>query len=94
MNTAQIILQQLKALDPFALHAWGAKTLIRTNDGMKFKTSGMVRWKGWVEIELNYGTDLYDINFYKIRGTEVKYTQQLEGVFVADLVRVINEVVG
>ena len=37
---------------------------------------------------------MYDVSFYKIRGTEVKYTEQLEGVFAEDLVRVIDEVVG
>jgi hypothetical protein len=45
MNTAQIILSQLKQLDPRATFAWGAKDMIRIKDGLKFKTSGMVKWK-------------------------------------------------
>jgi len=94
MNTAQIILSQIKTIDKWALGAWGAKDLINLGDGLKFKSSGMVKWKGWVEIKLNYGTDLYDIKFYKIRGTEVKYTKELDGVFAEDLVNTIEVVVG
>jgi len=94
MNTAQIILTQIKQLDRMALFAWGAKDLVNTGKGLKFKTSGMVKWKGWVEIILDEGLDLYNIKFYKIRGTNVNYTQQLEGVFVEDMVRLIDEVVG
>lgn len=94
MNTAQIILGQIKTLDPMALFAWGAKDLVNTGKGLKFKTSGMVKWKGWVEIILDEGQDLYNLNFYKIRGVEVKYTKKLEGVFAEDMVRLIDEVVG
>ena len=93
-NIAQTIFGQIKALDRLALGAWGAKDLVNTGKGLKFKTSGMVKWKGWVEIILDEGQDLYNINFYKIRGTNVNYTQQLEGVFVEDMVRLIDEVVG
>jgi hypothetical protein len=93
MNTAQIILSQIKALDPMAMFAWGSKDMIRITDGLKFKTSGMVKWKGYVEVTLN-GRDLYDIDFYKIRDTKLTYTEQATDVFVEDLVRTIDSVVG
>ena len=94
MNTAQIILSQIKQLDPMALFAWGAKDMINMGNGLKFKTSGMVKWKGYVYIKYDEGQDLYNIDFFKIRKVDVVYTKQLEGVFAEDMVRLIDEVVG
>lgn len=94
MNTAQIILSQIKQLDRMALGAWGAKELMNMGDGLKFKTSGMVRWKGYVYVKYDEGQDLYNIDFFKVRNAEIKYTRQLEGVFAEDMVRLIDEVVG
>ena len=94
MNIAQTILSQIKILDPKALFAWGAKELVNMGDGLKFKTSGMVRWKGYVYVHYNEGTDLYDVEFAKIRKAEWKRANMIEGVFVEDLVRVIDEQVG
>ena len=51
MNTAQIILSQIKAIDHMALFAWGAKNLVNMGDGLKFKTSGMTPWKGYVYVK-------------------------------------------
>lgn len=94
MNTATIIRDQIRALDRFAFGAWGTKDMVNMGDGLKFKTSGMVRWKGQVYVKYNEGTDLYDIDFFRIRKAEVKYDQRLEGVFAEDLVGVIDKVVG
>lgn len=94
MNTAQIILSQIKQIDPWALGAWGAKDLVNMGDGLKFKTSGMVKWKGWVYVKYDAGQDLYNIDFFRIRGVQIKMDKQLEGVFVEDMVRMIDEVVG
>jgi lipopolysaccharide assembly outer membrane protein LptD (OstA) len=49
--------------------------------------------EGYVEITLN-GRDLYNIDFYKIRGTKVNYASQLEDVVAEDMVKLIDEVVG
>lgn len=94
MNTATIIRDQIRALDRFAFGAWGTKDMVNMGDGLKFKTSGMVRWKGQVYVKYNEGTDLYDIDFFRIRKAEIKYDQRLEGVFAEDLVGVIDKVVG
>jgi hypothetical protein len=91
---AQIILSQIKQLDPMALFAWGAKDLINMGDGLKFKSSGTVKWKGYVYIKYDEGQDLYNIDFFKIRKYELVYTDQLEGVFAEDMVRLIDGVVG
>ena len=94
MNTAQIILSQIKTLDPRALWAWGAKDLMNMGDGLKFKTSGMTPWKGYVYVKYNSGTDLYEIQFFRFRKMEVKYDKVVEDVFAEDLVSVIDGFVG
>ena len=91
---AKEILRQIKAIDRWALGAWGAKNLVAGENMLKFKTGGMVKWKGWVMIEYDYGKDLYNLKFYKIRGTKVNYTKEIDGVYAEDLVRLIDEVVG
>ena len=94
MNTAQIILSQIKAIDPRALWAWGAKDLMNMGDGLKFKTSGMTPYKGYVYVKYNSGKDLYEIQFFRFRKMEVKYDKVVEDVFAEDLVSVIDGFVG
>lgn len=94
MSIAKTILSQIKALDFWAMGAWGAKELVAVNDGLKFKTTGMVKWKGYVYVKYNQGTDLYDIDFFRIRSAQIKMDKKLEGVFVEDLVETINAQVG
>lgn len=93
MNTAQIIRGQIYAIDRLAMPAWGARELVNMGNGLKFKTSGLAKWKGYVYIKYDEGADLYNVDFFKIRKREIKYTKQLEGVYAEDLVRVIDEVV-
>lgn len=94
MNTATIIRDQIRALDRFAFGAWGTKDMVNMGDGLKFKTSGMTRWKGHVYVKYDAGRDLYNVDFFRIRKAEVKYDKRVEGVFAEDLVTVIDEVVG
>ena len=94
MSIATIIRDQIRALDRMALFAWGAKDLMNMGDGLKFKTSGMVKWKGYVYIKYDHGTDLYNLDFFRVRKSEVKYTERLSGVFAEDLVSTIDAVVG
>lgn len=94
MSIAKTILSQIKTLDARALWAWGAKDLIDMGDGLKFKSSGMARWKGQVYIKYNKGTDLYDIDFFRIRKLDAIYDKKVEGVFADQLVDVIDGQVG
>lgn len=94
MTIAQNILSQIKAVDPDAAWAWGAKELVNMDDGLKFKTTGMVKWKGYVYIKYNNGTDLYDIEFFRIRNFEIKCDKGVTDIYAEDLVRVIDEMVG
>ena len=94
MNVAKTILSQIKALDAWSLSAWGAKNLIDLGTGLQFTSSGMVKNKGIVQIKLNYGKDLYDVSFGKVRKYEYKEIKKVTGVFVEDLVDTIDEMVG
>lgn len=94
MQIAKTILQQIKAIDFFALGAWGAKDFIAMKDGLKFKTSGMVKWKGWVIVQYDEGKDLYNLIFGRVRKHVWKEDKHIDGVYVEDLVRLIDEQVG
>lgn len=94
MNIAQIILSQIKTIDYRALGAWGAKDLVAMTDGLKFKTSGMVKWKGYVHVKYNEGTDLYDIDFFRIRGAKLIVDKAVDSVLAEDLIDSIDAQVG
>lgn len=94
MTVAQTILTQIKAIDFWAMGAWGAKELVAMNDGLKFKTSGTVKWKGYVYVKYDYGRDLYDVIFARLRKMAWVEDEKVEGVYAEDLVRIINSRVG
>jgi len=94
MSIAQTILTQIKTIDPRATWAWGAKDFVATKNGLLFKSSGMVKWKGYVHITLDEGQDLYDIEFYKMRGVKRTVAAKVEGVFADQLVELIDSQVG
>jgi len=93
MSIAKTILEQIKMIDPMATWAWGAKDMVAMEDGLRFKTTGMVKNKGYVTIKLN-GRDLYDIEFGKIRKFEYKVLKREEDVFAEDMVNFIDSMVG
>lgn len=94
MSVAKTILQQIKGMDRFALGAWGAKNLVDMGNGLKFKTSGMVKWKGYVLIELDEGQDLYNVTFGRIWRREWKVDKKVEGVYFDQLIETIDAQVG
>jgi hypothetical protein len=94
MNTAQTILSQIKTIDAWALSAWGAKDLVAMEDGLKFKTSGMTPWKGHVYVKYNPVPDLYEVQFFRLRKSQVKMDKVVEDVYAFDLVSVIDKFVG
>lgn len=94
MTVGKTIIFQIRRIDPMATFAWGMKNAVYMSDGFKFKTSGLVKWKGYVYIKYDYGSDLYNVEFAKIRKYEWKTQKTVEGVYAEDLVRVIDEQVG
>jgi len=94
MTIASTIVGQINALDKMAFWAWGTKDVVHMNDGLKFKTSGMVKWKGYVYVKYDYGSDLYSVIFAKVRKNEWKVEKTVDRVFCEDLVEIIDQQVG
>ena len=90
----EIIVSQIRALDKLAFFAWGAKDFVYMADGLKFKTSGLVRRKCWVYIRYNSGLDLYEIIYGRIRKAEWIVDDTIPMVFAEGLVEHINHYVG
>lgn len=94
MSTARIIIDQIKTIDNWAFGSWGAKNFVNTGNGLRFKTSGVTPWKGHVHIVYNAGTDLYDLEFLRVRKLAVISDKKVFGVFVDELVATIDDFVG
>ena len=92
-GTAGVVYSQIKTMSPWAMAAWGAKELVVLKDGIQFKSSGMVKNKGIIQVKLN-GSDLYDVTFGKVRKFKYKEIKKVTDVFVEDLIGVIDEMVG
>ncbi len=90
---AGVVYSQIKTMSPWAMAAWGAKELVVLKDGIQFKSSGMVKNKGIIQVRLN-GSDLYDVTFGKVRKFKYKQLKKVTDVFVEDLIGVIDEMVG
>ena len=93
MSVAKTVYSQIKTLSPWAMPAWGAKELVALKDGIQFKSSGMVKNKGIIQVKLN-GSDLYNVTFGKVRKFKYKEIKKVTDVFVEDLIGVIDEMVG
>jgi hypothetical protein len=94
MSVAQTIRQQINAIDRMAFFAWGVKTMIANTNGLQFKSTGMARWKGWVDVKYNEGTDLYDIDFFRFRAGKLIMDRKVADIFAEDLVATIDSQVG
>lgn len=90
---AGVVYSQIKTMSPWAMAAWGAKELVVLKDGIQFKSSGMVKNKGIIQVKLN-GSDLYDVTFGKVRKFKYKEIKKVTDVFVEDLIDTIDEMVG
>jgi hypothetical protein len=94
MSVAQIIRQQINTIDRMAFFAWGVKEMIANPNSLQFKSTGMARWKGWVNVKYNESTDLYDIDFFRIRAGKMIMDSTATDVFAEDLVCTIDAQVG
>ena len=90
---AGVVYSQIKTMSPWAMAAWGAKELVVLKDGIQFKSSGMVKNKGIIQVKLN-GSDLYNVTFGKVRKFKYKQLKKVTDVFAEDLIGVIDEMVG
>ena len=92
-RVAKTILAQIKALDRWALQAWGAKTFVSFKDGVQFDVRGS-KFRGRVVIKLDKSRDLYNIEFGTIQNFEWKVRKQLKGIGVENLVMVLDDFIG
>ncbi len=108
---AKTILQQIKAGTDgkrpggYLMMCWGTNQLMNTGKGLRFKVNGALH-KGHVEVTLDEGADLYDVEFYTMRrprkakgqlvnmNSPVKKTvKQYDGVYWEDLTGLIDSTV-
>ena len=91
MEIAKTILEQIKALDFWALGSYGATNYVTVPEskqysgGVSFKVNGY-HHKGWASIKLTY-MDEYEISFI-VNGGEV--FKLVEGVYCDELVTVLD----
>jgi len=69
--------------------SWGFNSPKPLENGLTFKVQGFLH-KGWVTIEYNEGSDLFDITLLSNQLEEVK---SIEGVYFDELVDVIDDAV-
>ena len=93
MNTAKTILSYINSTDPRAVWAWGAKDFVALPDGLQFRTGGLAKFKGLIHIKYNHGTDLYDIEFLKIKKGLPVVVASTSDVYADMLVDVVDSVV-
>lgn len=91
---AQTIVQQIKAQDKWAMASWGANELVALEDGIQFRVKGAhVKSGGRVQVRLN-ATDTYDIRLIRVRGMNVKELGSADGVYVDQLVDILDGLIG
>lgn len=88
MEMANYILSILKT-NLNVVWSWGVHSPKAIQNGLAFKVQGFLH-KGWVLVEYNEGSDLFDIKLLSNQFKEVKST---EGIYVDELIDVIDDAV-
>lgn len=86
MELANYILSILRT-DLNIVWSWGFNSPKPTQNGLAFKVQGFFH-KGWVTIIYNEGTDLFDI---KLLSNQLKEVKSIEGIYVDQLIYVIDD---
>lgn len=101
MTVAQIIRDQIWERDRMALWAWGATKhgdLIGKENGLAIRVRNCPNlkkgYKYYVNVIYDEGRDLYNVDLTRIRGTKVAVVERIEGVYVDQLIQVIDALVG
>lgn len=90
----ETILQQIKAIDIWALGSWAARDLKASGTSLFFRVNGTKLKYGWIEIDLNEGLDLYTVRAIQTRKGAIKNKGEISQVYAEDLVNVIDSFVG
>lgn len=101
MNVGQVIFEQLKAMDKMAIWAWGSKDFLTgkvdgQHEGLMFSVTNCPKAKrgAKVQILLDEAQDLYNVRVIRVYRGQLKIDNELEGVYVEDLISVIDGMVG
>lgn len=99
---ASIILGQIRAADPVALMAWGARNYVCLNEekqergyvlgGVMFNVSGFKVPKGKVIVYL-MASDTYTVRVISINGAEVTEVEEEDDVYCDNLMSVIDGII-
>lgn len=93
-NVSEIIFNQIKGLDFWALARWGCsdikKKVFGINNGLILKVNTPNCKYGKVEIKLNEGEDLYEIKKFNSRD---RLISQVEGVYFDELIIKIESLI-
>jgi len=89
LSTAKTILNQIFAADRWALGAWGSREMVGLEAGVIMKVSG-TKFKGKIEIQLDYNNDTYTVRTYKAN----KVSSEMTDVYAEQLVPVLDSVIG
>jgi hypothetical protein len=88
------IIAQIKALDKWAMMAWGAKNILTTPDGVQFEVRGS-KFRGKVIVALDKRRDYYNIEFGVIdNNLNWQSRRKLKMVSAENLVSSIDGFVG
>lgn len=97
MTVGRTIYEQIKGLTRgMGFFDWGChrkNPVVIGDDYIQFKSAGLVRWKGFVNVKYNEGRDLYDVEFFRIRKLEKIVDKMVEGVYFDMLPDIIDNVV-
>ena len=88
MEMANYILAILRTSQDI-VWSWGFNSPKPLENGLSFKVQGFLH-KGWVSVEYNEGSDLFDIKLLSDQLKEVKY---IESIYVDELIGVIDNAV-
>jgi len=88
MEMANYILSILKT-NLNIVWSWGYHNPKPLENGLSFRVQGFLH-KGWVIVEYNEGSDLFDI---KLLSDQLKEVKAIEGIYVDELIDVIDDAV-
>lgn len=101
MYVSKQILDQINAIDPMALYAWGVRNISvgkvdGRNEGVILHGVKGSKTKGKTSIMVILNAlDLYTIKMYRHkRYAEIELVREIPGVYAEDLVKTIDELVG
>ena len=94
MLVSQIILGQLGGYRFLTMCGIENKNLLGGPNHLSIKLPRNPKNITHVKIELNRGKDLYEVKFFKIRGTNIKVVSQFEEIFADQLQDLFDREVG